>query len=199
MQEYLREYTGSSRQGLGADGRGMRALRVRAHISGKPPAKQRRQQAALHARSMGGDIPTSVVQGQQAAQRRRRRNAGVPPGVHRRLSTSCPATATPRSQGLERLEVAKLSGWGGENMAAIRRSAFGSAPAAAPPQLFIAWAHEVVAACHRGEGEVQATCSGGQFCRTVHPATGTPHVVRDSTHLRRLPSRSGETVDTHPP
>ena len=34
-------------------------------------------------RSMGGDIPTSVVQGQQAAQRKRRRNAGVPSGVHR--------------------------------------------------------------------------------------------------------------------
>jgi len=31
---------------------------------------------------MGGDIPTSVVQERQAAQRRRRCNAGVPSGVH---------------------------------------------------------------------------------------------------------------------
>ena len=51
---------------------------------------------------------------------------------------------------------------GGRNMAAIlagmgersSQSAFGSAPAAAPPQLLIAWAHEGVAACHRGEGDV---------------------------------------------
>ena len=35
--------------------------------------------------------------------------------------------------------------------------------------------------------------------KTILPATGTPHVVRDSTHLRRFLSRSGETVDTHPP
>ena len=42
--------------------RGMRAQRVQAHISWKSPAEQRRQQAALHARSMGGDIGGGVVE-----------------------------------------------------------------------------------------------------------------------------------------
>ena len=56
---------------------GMRAQLVQAHIAWISPAEKRRQQAALHTRSMGGDIPTSVVQEQQAAQRRRRRNGAL--------------------------------------------------------------------------------------------------------------------------
>ena len=120
---------------------GMRAHRVQAYIAGKQPAKQRRQQAARHARSMGGDIPTSVVQGQQAARRKGKTQC-------RSTFGSTPAAASTHAQQQQHRatkgssacsgETVRLRGErGGDTCMGGQRSsqsAFGSAPAAAPPQ-----------------------------------------------------------------
>ena len=128
MQEYLREYTG---KGWGQSERYASASRASTHLMKIASRAAQAAGSTARTRSMGGDIPTSVVQGQQAAQRRRRRNAGVPSGVPRRQSTSCQVTATPRSHGLERMKAAEL--WCSRPLSTSEAADGGGAqPASAP-------------------------------------------------------------------
>ena len=146
MQEYLREYTGSSRQGLGAD--------TASEAAQAANSTARTQHGRGHTDQRGAGAAGGTAQ----KETQRRSTFGSTPAAVNLISGNNNATQ-PGARAPGGGETVRLEGGTWQRYVHVRgerssQSAFGSAPAAAPPQLFTAWAQEGAAACHRGEGEV---------------------------------------------